>query len=154
MVAAHDLGRLEDNTNGAACGAERRMSTELAINNSNSTSRTTVRFTAPENMLRTVAAWAEQHGYRPQQQGDGRHVFQKGTGFLVAPMMVELVTDGDQVTLTAWVRINLFTRIMSFFLLPAEMPVQSGGFRAVIPRNMARKAVNALLTDLAQPLIP
>ena len=56
--------------------------------------------------------------------------------------------------ISAYLHIPLFTRIMALFMLPQEMHVRSGGFRAVIPRNMARKAVNELLAQVGAPPIP
>jgi hypothetical protein len=37
---------------------------------------------------------------------------------------------------------------MALFLIPAEMNIQPGGFRMVLPRNIARGKVNQLLADL------
>jgi hypothetical protein len=42
---------------------------------------------------------------------------------------------------------------MSAFMLPAEMGIESGGFKGVLPRKIARDGVNALLKLLNQPLI-
>jgi hypothetical protein len=39
-------------------------------------------------------------------------------------------------------------------MLPAEMHIRSGGFRAVLPRKIARGAVNELLAQVGAPLIP
>ncbi len=73
---------------------------------------------------------------------------------LVAPMMLSLRQENNVVTLEAWVRSNLFVRLMSFFILPAEIGIESGGFKAVLPRKIARDAVNSLLHQLGVPLIP
>ena len=38
-------------------------------------------------------------------------------------------------------------------MLPAEMHIRSGGFRAALPRKIARNAVNDLLVQVgAQPI--
>jgi hypothetical protein len=34
------------------------------------------------------------------------------------------------------------------------MGIESGGFRAVLPRSIARNAINILLNQLGQPSIP
>jgi hypothetical protein len=53
----------------------------------------------------------------------------------------------------AWLPISIFARIAALFLLPAEMHIRSGGFRAVLPRKLARNAVNDLLAQVgAQPI--
>jgi len=101
-----------------------------------------------------VEQWANANGYRRKEGDDTRRLYQKGAGFLVAPMMLELRHDAGQVHLEAWTRFNIFTRLMSFFILPDEMGIESGGFRAVVPRNIARGAVNKLLPQLGQPEIP
>jgi hypothetical protein len=68
-------------------------------------------------------------------------------------MMLELEVDGDRLTLQAWVRANLFIRLMALFLVPAEMNIASGGFRMVLPRGIARGKVNELLVKLgASPI--
>ncbi|HXE75298.1 MAG TPA: hypothetical protein VNN18_06660 [Candidatus Xenobia bacterium] len=117
------------------------------------TSRTVLDFPYSGDLWAIVEKWANENGYRRKEGDDTRRLYQKGTGFLVAPMMLELQRQGDQTHLEAWIRCNIFTRLMSFFILPAEMGIESGGFRAVVPRNMARGAVNKLLPQLGQPLI-
>jgi hypothetical protein len=72
---------------------------------------------------------------------------------MVAPMMLQLQQADGQLHLEAWIRGTLLARMGSFFLLPAEMGIESGGFRAVIPRGVARGAVNKLLNSLGQPSI-
>lgn len=128
------------------------MSTELTV--ATTGNRTVLRFSKSNDIWPIVDAWAARTGYRLVSPGGAHRVYQKGTGFLVAPMICELAVEGDVVTISAWVRMNLFVRLMALFMLPAEMGIQSGGFRAVLPRNIARKAVNELLGELGQPPIP
>ena len=42
---------------------------------------------------------------------------------------------------------------MSFFLVPEETHIESGGFVASVPRAMARKDINELLKTFNQPLL-
>jgi hypothetical protein len=42
---------------------------------------------------------------------------------------------------------------MVLFILPQEMRIESGGFRMVIPRMLARDALNKLLPQLNQAKI-
>jgi hypothetical protein len=112
--------------------------------------RTIVDFPLSGNFWPIVEQWAAENGYRQVEATGSRRVYQKGRGFWVAPMMLQLDTDGGQVHMEAWIRANLFVRIMSFFVLPAEMGIESGGFRGVLPRNIARGAVNKLLQRLGQ----
>lgn len=103
----------------------------------------------------TIAAWAQQHGFHPREPQTGpTKLFQKGSGLFTAPMRAQFTHVGASVEVQAYLHIPLFTRIMALFLLPQEMNVRSGGFRAVIPRSMARKAVNALLAQVGGEQIP
>jgi hypothetical protein len=117
--------------------------------------RSVVTFTFAGDPWPTIGAWAQKHRYLPRepQTGDVK-LFQKGSGLWTAPMRAQFTRRGDQIQLQAWVHNPLFARIMAFFILPAEMNLESGGFRAVIPRKIARGAVNELLAQLGAPLIP
>jgi hypothetical protein len=116
--------------------------------------RTTRSFPTPPNFWPIVESWAIASGYRSIQSDGGTRVFQKGRGFWVAPMMLQLHEADGTIEMEAWIRANLFVRIAALMLLPAEMGIESGGFKAVLPRKIARKAVNQLLEQLAQPPIP
>lgn len=116
--------------------------------------RTALDFPFTGDLWGTIEPWAKENGYNQKEGDAARRLYQKGIGFLVAPMMLEVRQNGGQVRLEAWIRCNLFVRIMSLFMLPAEMGIESGGFRAVVPRSMARSAVNKLLPQLGQPVIP
>jgi hypothetical protein len=103
----------------------------------------------------TIAAWAQRHRFLPRepQTGDTK-LFQKGSGFWTAAMRAQFIRIGDVMQVQAWLPISLIARIPALFLLPAEMSLESGGFRAVLPRNIARKAVNELLQEVGAPVIP
>jgi hypothetical protein len=116
--------------------------------------RTQVTFPQRPDFWPTFERWAGSHGYSPRQSAPQAKLYQKGKGFLVAPMMLSIQEQNGQVAMEAWVRCNLFVRLSSFFILPAEIGVQSGGVKAVLPRKIGRDAVNALLQQLGVPLIP
>ncbi|MGH8310754.1 MAG: hypothetical protein ACRETX_13285 [Steroidobacteraceae bacterium] len=119
------------------------------------TKRSAVTFTLSGDPWPTIAVWAQRHKYLPRAPQTGSvKLFQKGSGLWTSPMRAQFTQRGDQIEMQAWVHNPLFARIMSFFILPAEMNVQSGGFRAVIPRNIARKAVNELLVEVGATPIP
>ncbi|MFQ5572060.1 MAG: hypothetical protein ACE5G0_20480 [Rhodothermales bacterium] len=101
-----------------------------------------------------VEKWAGEKGYRFKKTSASGKLYQKGVGFLVAPMMCQVDTVNGTVHLQAWIRVNAFMRLMVLFLIPAEMGIESGGFRLALPRSMARKAVNELLGTLGQEPIP
>ena len=116
--------------------------------------RTTISFPLNGEIWSHLDRWAPTFGYRPQPfPGPGR-LYQKGTGFLVAPMMLSVRQENSTVTMEAWVRCNFFIRLTSLFILPPEIGVQSGGFKVVLPRKVAREAINVLLNQLGVPLIP
>lgn len=116
--------------------------------------RTELRFGSATDIWPVVEKWAGENGYKQKEASGPEKLYQKGSGLLIAPMMLKIRSENQATTLEAWIRANLFVRIMSFFILPAEMGIESGGFRAVIPRNIARGAVNKLLAQLGQPPIP
>ena len=45
-------------------------------------------------------------------------------------MRAQFTLDGGSMHMQAWLPIGLFARIGALFLLPAEMHIRSGGFRA------------------------
>lgn len=102
-----------------------------------------------------VAQWAQKHGFNPREPQTGNvKMFQKGSGFWTAAMRAQFTYVGDgTMQLQAWLPISIFARIAALFMLPAEMHIRSGGFRAVLPRKIARNAVNDLLAQVgAQPI--
>ena len=117
------------------------------------TKRTPIAFQSSTNIWPTVEKWAAENGYKLQSEDATGRTYQKGVGFLVAPMMLRLAQDGDQVSGEAWIRAGLLVRIFALFLLPAEMGIESGGFKGVLPRKIARTAVNKLLAELGQTQI-
>ena len=102
-----------------------------------------------------IAAWAQKHRFLPREPQTGNvKLFQKGSGFWTAAMRAQFTQRGDQMEVQAWVPISLFVRICALFMLPAEMHIRSGGFRAVLPRKIARNAINDLLQQVGAPPIP
>jgi hypothetical protein len=102
-----------------------------------------------------IAAWAQKHRFLPREPQTGNvKLFQKGSGFWTAAMRAQFTHRGDQVELQAWLPISIFARIAALFLLPAEIHIRSGGFKAVLPRKMAREAVNELLRQVGATPIP
>jgi hypothetical protein len=116
--------------------------------------RSVVNFAIGGDPWPKIGAWAQRARFLPRepQTGDVK-MFQKGSGLWTAPIRAQFTKRGDQIEMQAWVHNPLFARIFSFFILPAEMNLQSGGFRAVIPRKFGRSSVNELLAELGAPLI-
>jgi len=116
--------------------------------------RTTLRFSSAIDVWPVVQTWAAEQGYKLKGSAGNECTFQKGFGFLVAPTMLRVKQEGGVTDLEVWIRMNLLTRAGSLFILPAEIGIGAGGFRAVVPRSFARSAVNKLLAQLGQPPIP
>jgi hypothetical protein len=64
-----------------------------------------------------------------------------------------LTLSGDRMRIEAWCQATLAARILSLFILPAEITIESGGFKAVLPRKLGREEVNPLLEAFGQPPI-
>lgn len=118
--------------------------------------RTTVSYRVNGDPWPVIAAWAQKHGFNPREPQTGNvKLFQKGSGFWTAAMRAQFYYDGaGTMQMQAWIPISLFARISALFLLPAEIHVRSGGFKAVLPRKMARSAINELLQQVGAQLIP
>ncbi|MBL8916024.1 MAG: hypothetical protein JNM17_35320 [Archangium sp.] len=117
--------------------------------------RSTVTGTVNGDPWGTIDAWSKSSGFNLIEGGGTQNrTYQKGSGFLVAPMKAAISVNGSSLTLQAWVAPTFLARLFALFLIPAEMHVNSGGFKMVIPRNMARKPVNELLAQLGVPQIP
>ena len=107
-------------------------------------------FESEEDVMGIVQKWVEENGYgKVPNTGEGT-LFQKGMGFWVAPMMIRVIHNGDQVTVEASIEAKMLARIMALFMLPASMGIESGGFKGVLPRKMMRTAVNKLLGEFGQ----
>ena len=115
--------------------------------------RTTVQFHCDTDISSLVDQWARGNGYRLKTTVGAERTYQKGMGFLVAPMMLKIRNETLGMTLEAWIRVNPLVRLMGLFMIPSEMGIESGGLRLVAPRKIARKAVNVLLQQLGQPAI-
>lgn len=115
--------------------------------------RTTYQFTFDGEIWPIIEQWAHLNGYKLKIANGEDRTFQKGTGFLVAPMMLRVVKEGSNITFEAWAYANIFVRIGALFMIPEEMHINPGGFRMSIPRKIARDAVNRLLNTLGQPPI-
>lgn len=129
--------------------------TDQALARVDPAKRSVVSFEIQRDPWPVIAAWAQKHRFLPRapQTGDIK-MFQRGSGWWTAPMRAQFEVRAHMVTLQAWVQIPLVSRIFLLFLLPAEMNIQSGGFRGVLPRSIARKAVNELLLQVGATPIP
>jgi hypothetical protein len=101
-----------------------------------------------------VDAWAQSnhYGFRGVAP-DGSRNYQRGNGLLTGAMPFTIRQDGPAVHLEAWIHATLAARLCALFLIPTDIGIESGGVKGVLPRSMARSAVNNLLAQLGQPPI-
>ena len=101
---------------------------------------------ARDDIAGTVTSWAAAHGYRLLRTEGRTQVYKKGVNFLTAPMFLESTDDGAQHVFKAYTQID-------GLLLKGNLALTADGVMARLPRSMAKKAVNNLLTTLQQPLL-
>jgi hypothetical protein len=110
-------------------------------------------FTVTGDPWPVVEQWADRKGYRAVEQAGDRRLYRKGSGFFAGGRLVEISSADGRVHLEAWVKGNLPARVVSLFILPAEITIESGGFKANVPRRFGRNEVNDLLEAFNQPPI-
>ncbi len=115
--------------------------------------RTIREFQPPTNLWDIVASWAQQSGYKPVSRTESSILYQRGTGILVAPQMLQVTLEGGFCRLEAWVKIPMINRIFTLGLMPGELVIDKGGSIGMVPRDKARSQVNLLLRHLGLPLI-
>jgi hypothetical protein len=118
------------------------------------TARTRFAFPCGWDIWGVVERWSNIEDAALKGGGGAQRLYQKGRGLMVAPMMYSFTQANGQIYVEAWVRCNMFARLASFFILPAEMSIESGGFKGVLPRKIAREALNRLLAQIGGPQIP
>ena len=115
--------------------------------------RTVREFPADQSVWGVIDTWASRNSYKPLQADETGRVYQKGVGILLAPRMFKASPTVNGIRLEAWVRVQYIHRLFSLFILPPEIIMESGGQKAVVPRNKAREEINLLLQSLGQPSI-
>ena len=101
-----------------------------------------------------VDGWAAANHYEFRGVSpDGSRNYQRGNGIVTGAMPFLVHQSGPNVHLEAWIHANMLARICALFLIPSDMGIESGGVRGVLPRSMARNAVNQLLAQVGQPPI-
>jgi hypothetical protein len=116
--------------------------------------RTTRDFQVGFDVAPYADAWAgATHFSLRSVDPDGTRHYQRGEGILTGSMMTTIRQQGPAVHLETWIHANLLARIGALFLIPANMSVESGGVKGMLPRKMCREAVNKLLAQLGQSQI-
>lgn len=116
--------------------------------------RTVRDFQVGFDVVPLIDAWAQanHYGFRGVSP-DGTRNYQRGNGILTGAMPLTVRQTGGGVHLEAWIHSTLVARIGALFLIPADMGIESGGMKGVLPRKIARESVNKLLSQLGQPPI-
>jgi hypothetical protein len=110
-------------------------------------------FEMSENPWPAVEQWAGQQGFKVREQSESQRLYQKGKGFFTGSRRVDIKVHDGQVHLEGWVHANMPARMMSLFILPANITLESGGFKGTLPRKLGRGELNPLLEALGQPAI-
>lgn len=100
-----------------------------------------VEFTSDKDVDTAVDAWAGRHGYALKRHEGSRRVYQKGTGFLTAPMFLETDRQGERYSFKSYVRIN-------GLVVQGDVGLSGNGILVKLPRAMAKKAQNELFESL------
>lgn len=105
-----------------------------------------VEFASDKDVYAMVDSWATSNGYvLKRSEGDARK-YQKGSGFLTAPMFLELDRVGAKYSIKSYVRVN-------GLILQGDVGLAGDGFLVKLPRSIAKKAQNQLFQSLElQPL--
>src|SRR5205807_8321035 len=98
----------------------------------------------------TVDSWAGRAGYHVLEQEGERRVYRKGSGFWVGKRIVQVSASDGTAHVEAWVSSPFLTRLLSLFIIPREITVESGGPRAMLPRKLGRNELNDLLQSFGQ----
>jgi hypothetical protein len=116
------------------------------------TTRTKLSFPSSHDIWPAVERWSRNENAELKCSEGFERLYQKG-GIMTAPMMYKFTQAGGEVAVEAWIPSTTFQRACSFFLLPPEMGVESGGVKAAVIRKVARQALNQLLHELGAPLV-
>jgi hypothetical protein len=118
-------------------------------------SKTVRDFNVTGDVTAVADAWASGNNFDLRVvDPDGTRRYQRGHGLMVNAQHATVHQAGPQVHLEAWTHATLLDRIASLGMMPANMAVESGGFRGMFPRKKTRESVNVLLVQLGQEPIP
>ena len=102
----------------------------------------------------TTERWTDQNKFKTKQTSPSDRLYQRGMGIFGAPTMLRVFRDGDEAVVEAWLYVNDFMRAMSFYVMPSEIKISSGGHTLWADRRKARKSVDPLLAEFGQDPIP
>lgn len=111
--------------------------------------RSIARFNTAGDVWPVIETWARERDYQQRAGGAGWRRYQQGHGLLVAPKLIEVSQQDKTVEVQGWVKIDIFMRLFTLFLMPSELDLGKG-MRAVLPRSTARRDMNILLARFGQ----
>ncbi len=116
------------------------------------TTRTKLSFPCSADIWPAVERWSVSENAELKSSDGPQRLYQKG-GIATAAMMFSFRQASGQVAVEAWIPSSTFQRACSFFILPPEMGVESGGVKAALIRKIARESLNRLLLELGASLV-
>lgn len=99
-------------------------------------------FASEQDVYGLAQAWAGRNGYALKRSEGDLRVYQKGTGFLTAPMFLEIDRKDGRWSFKSYVRVN-------GLVVQGDVGLSGDGFMVKVPRSMAKKAQNELYTALS-----
>ncbi len=101
----------------------------------------------------TFESWAHEHHYHMVACKAHRRLYTKGSDPHYYTTYLDIRHDQTRVVLSAWIQVGFRLRALSFFLLPAILPISPRGFRAIRTRRKACHEFNQILEKFKQPPI-
>ncbi|WP_139175113.1 hypothetical protein [Lysobacter enzymogenes] len=100
-----------------------------------------VEFASDQDVYALAQAWAGRNGYALKRSEGDLRVYQKGNGFLTAPMFLEIDRPDGRWSFKSYVRVN-------GVVVQGDVGLSGAGFLVKVPRSMAKKAQNELYASL------
>jgi len=94
--------------------------------------------------------WAHEHHYHMVACKAHRRLYSKGADPNYYTTFVDIRHDSERVVLASWIQVGFRLRALTFFLLPAILPLSPVGFRGIRTRRRACHDLNAILEKFKQ----
>lgn len=98
----------------------------------------------------TFENWAHEHKYHMVACKAHRRLYTKGNNPDYYTTYVDIRHDASRTVLSSWIQVGFKLRALSFFLLPAILPISPTGFRGIRTRRRACHDLNNLLERFKQ----
>jgi len=111
---------------------------------------TVIRFQYSGDLWKAVDEWCTANGFTVKDASGVCREYQKGKGWMSPPILLRVRHTPQGSTLEACLLFGDLARLCSFYTVPREMGLESGGYSHWLHRSQARKTVNTLLVKLRQ----